>query len=233
MSKDWSGNRAIVVGGSIGGLTAALLLRRLGFEVSVYERTPTSLDGRGGGIVLQPDTIRWFAECSSMQPEQVSTTTRYVQYLDSNDTIVHRDEARWSYTSWGTFYLRAAVRFRFRSLPLGRVRIRVRRECRRCGGSIRVGRPPTRGTRGLRGRHHLTEPPTYLAELRARVLRLRRVARCCSRIGSVRRDVRIAPRRNHIQRCTSHPYQRLPHPLRRRWTRSGRAAAELRLVPQR
>ena len=30
---------AIVVGGSIGGLTAALLLRDLGFAVDVYERT--------------------------------------------------------------------------------------------------------------------------------------------------------------------------------------------------
>lgn len=101
---DWTGSRAIVVGGSIGGLTAALLLRRLGFDVDVYERTPTSLDGRGGGIVLQPDTIRWFAECSTQHPEQVSTSTHYVQYLDSDNTILHRDNAPWSYTSWGTFY---------------------------------------------------------------------------------------------------------------------------------
>ncbi|MET0897902.1 MAG: FAD-dependent monooxygenase [Mycobacterium sp.] len=101
---DWSGQRAIVIGGSIGGLTAALLLRRLGFGVDVYERTPTSLDGRGGGIVLQPDTIRWFAECSTQHPEQVSTKTHFVQYLDSHNNIVHRDNAPWSYTSWGTFY---------------------------------------------------------------------------------------------------------------------------------
>jgi 2,6-dihydroxypyridine 3-monooxygenase len=101
---NWSGHRAIVIGGSIGGLTAALLLRRLGFDVDVYERTPTSLDGRGGGIVLQPDTIRWFTECSTQHPEQVSTSTHYVQYLDSDNTILHRDDAPWSYTSWGTFY---------------------------------------------------------------------------------------------------------------------------------
>jgi 2,6-dihydroxypyridine 3-monooxygenase len=101
---DWSGHRALVVGGSIGGLTTALLLRRLGFDVSVFERTPTNLDGRGGGIVLQPDTLRWFVECSDQHPEEVSTATRYVQYLSADNTILHRDDAPWSYTSWGTFY---------------------------------------------------------------------------------------------------------------------------------
>ncbi|WZH52507.1 MAG: FAD-dependent monooxygenase [Nocardioides alkalitolerans] len=103
-SHDWSGRRAAVVGGSIGGLTTALLLRRLGFEVDVFERTPTPLDGRGGGIVLQPDTIRWFDECSARHPEEVSTSTRRVQYLGADDRVLHEDPVTWSYTSWGTFY---------------------------------------------------------------------------------------------------------------------------------
>jgi 2,6-dihydroxypyridine 3-monooxygenase len=102
--NDWSGHRALVIGGSIGGLTTALLLRRLGFDVSVYERTPTNLDGRGGGIVLQPDTLRWFVECSDQHPEQVSTSTHFVQYLGPGNAVVHREKAPWSYTSWGTFY---------------------------------------------------------------------------------------------------------------------------------
>lgn len=101
---DYSGRRALVVGGSIGGLTSALLLRRLGFDVSVYERTPTSLDGRGGGIVLQPATLRWFAECSDQDPGQVSTSTQYVQYLGRDNEVLHRDPVPWRYTSWGTFY---------------------------------------------------------------------------------------------------------------------------------
>lgn len=102
--QTWSGHRALVIGGSIGGLTAALLLRRLGFDVDVYERTPTDLDGRGGGIVLQPDTLRWFTECSDQHPETVSTSTHYVQYLGQDNTLLHRENAPWSYTSWGTFY---------------------------------------------------------------------------------------------------------------------------------
>ncbi|BBY14739.1 FAD binding domain-containing protein [Mycolicibacterium litorale] len=102
--QDWSDARAVVVGGSIGGLTTALLLRRLGFDVSVYERTPEDLDGRGGGIVLHPETVRWFTECSDQHPEQVSTSTRRVQYLDARNAVVHTEPLAWTFTSWGTFH---------------------------------------------------------------------------------------------------------------------------------
>lgn len=100
----YSGSRAVVIGGSIGGLTAALLLRDLGFDVDIYERTPSDLDGRGGGIVLQPDTLRWFRERSTQRPEDVSTTTNWVQYIDSDNRLIDRDARSWSHTSWGTFY---------------------------------------------------------------------------------------------------------------------------------
>lgn len=116
---DWSGHRALVVGGSIGGLTMALLLRRLGFDVSVFERTPTALEHRGGGIVLQPDTLRWFAECSTQHPEQVSTSTSYVQYLDRDNRVLHRDRTRWSYTAWGTFYRALLADFGTENYHLG------------------------------------------------------------------------------------------------------------------
>ena len=45
------GRRALIIGGSMSGLFAALLLRRGGWEVEVFERTETELTGRGAGIV--------------------------------------------------------------------------------------------------------------------------------------------------------------------------------------
>ncbi|WP_328357163.1 FAD binding domain-containing protein [Mycobacterium sp. NBC_00419] len=101
---EYASARAVVIGGSIGGLTAALLLRDLGFGVDMYERTPTALDGRGSGIVLQPDTVRWFAERSNQDLADLQTRTSYVQYLQRDGGVVHREEATWTYTSWGTFY---------------------------------------------------------------------------------------------------------------------------------
>jgi 2-polyprenyl-6-methoxyphenol hydroxylase-like FAD-dependent oxidoreductase len=49
--------RAIVIGGSMSGLLAALLLRARGWDVDIYERVEGELNGRGAGIVAQPDLI--------------------------------------------------------------------------------------------------------------------------------------------------------------------------------
>ncbi len=46
-----------VIGGGIGGLTAALSLRRAGFEVEVYEQAP-ALTHIGGGINMGPNAAR-------------------------------------------------------------------------------------------------------------------------------------------------------------------------------
>jgi 2-polyprenyl-6-methoxyphenol hydroxylase-like FAD-dependent oxidoreductase len=48
---------ALVVGGGIGGLTAAIALRRIGIEADVFERTPTLAAG-GSGLVLFPHALR-------------------------------------------------------------------------------------------------------------------------------------------------------------------------------
>jgi 2-polyprenyl-6-methoxyphenol hydroxylase-like FAD-dependent oxidoreductase len=49
--------RAVVVGGSMSGLLAGLMLRRAGWDVEVYERVESELSGRGAGIVAQPELI--------------------------------------------------------------------------------------------------------------------------------------------------------------------------------
>ncbi len=95
--------QAVVVGGSIGGLTTALLLRDLGWDVDVFERS-TRDDARGGGIVLQPDTVRWFAERSAQALESLTTSTSRVQYLGIDNRVAHREHAEWSYSSWATLH---------------------------------------------------------------------------------------------------------------------------------
>lgn len=96
--------RVAVVGGSIGGLTTALVLRDLGCEVNVFERTPAVLEGRGAGIVLQPDTIRWFEAKSHVSVEQVSTSAARLRYLGPGNTIVHEQPGSYRFTSWNTIY---------------------------------------------------------------------------------------------------------------------------------
>ena len=97
--------RALVVGGSFAGLTAALLLREQGFEVDVFERTPSYLDGRGGGIVLQPDTVRCIVERPhDFTVEDVSIGSSCTRYLGAGNKIVHEEPASWRFSSWTTMY---------------------------------------------------------------------------------------------------------------------------------
>ncbi len=61
--------KAIVVGGSLGGLFAANMLERNGWDVEIFERTPEALTGRGAAS----SPIR---NCSTPwpQPAWLSTT---------------------------------------------------------------------------------------------------------------------------------------------------------------
>lgn len=89
----------------MGGLTAALLLSDLGFDVDVFERSPEPLEGRGAGIVVQPDTVRWFAEHGGTEAvERVSTGSSHLRYLGEDDTVVYDVPSSWRFTSWTATY---------------------------------------------------------------------------------------------------------------------------------
>jgi 2-polyprenyl-6-methoxyphenol hydroxylase-like FAD-dependent oxidoreductase len=49
--------RALIIGGSMSGLLAALMLKQNGWQVEVFERAESGLAGRGAGIVAQPEMI--------------------------------------------------------------------------------------------------------------------------------------------------------------------------------
>ena len=52
-----SARRALVIGGSLGGLLAAHLLRSEGWDVRVFERNPEDLTGRGAGLSTHPQLL--------------------------------------------------------------------------------------------------------------------------------------------------------------------------------
>jgi 2-polyprenyl-6-methoxyphenol hydroxylase-like FAD-dependent oxidoreductase len=52
--------RAIIIGGGIGGLTAAIALRRAGIEVAVYERA-AEIKEVGAALILWPNALKAFA----------------------------------------------------------------------------------------------------------------------------------------------------------------------------
>jgi 2,6-dihydroxypyridine 3-monooxygenase len=98
--------RAAVVGGSIGGLTAALLLRDAGWQVDVFERSAGVLEGRGGGIVLHPATIRYFLERAGFAQAETGVFVNWVRYLDRSGRIAHQEQCRYGFTSYDFLYRR-------------------------------------------------------------------------------------------------------------------------------
>lgn len=96
--------RAIVVGGSIGGLTCGLLLRDLGWDVAIYERSRTRLVSRGAGIVSHPATVRYLLERAGRGLEEVSTAASWERYVDADGEVEHERPCRFRFTAYSTLY---------------------------------------------------------------------------------------------------------------------------------
>jgi 2,6-dihydroxypyridine 3-monooxygenase len=93
-----------VVGGSLGGLTAALVLADVGCDVAVYERSSAALEARGAGIAVLDETVRWFAERSTVDPDELCSSTRFIRFLDADGAVVHEREHRYRFSAWNTIY---------------------------------------------------------------------------------------------------------------------------------
>lgn len=93
--------RIVVAGGSLAGLTAALVLRDAGCDVDVYERSRRPLTGRGVGIVAHPATIRYSLERGAGDP---TSPVSYMRYLDASGEVVHQEETSFRFTSYYALY---------------------------------------------------------------------------------------------------------------------------------
>ncbi|MBO0850926.1 MAG: NAD-binding protein, partial [Pseudonocardia sp.] len=93
-----------VVGGSLGGLTAALVLTDVGCDVTVLERSTATLEARGAGIAVLDDTVRWFAEKTDLDPDGLCSSTGFIRFLDANGRLVHERAHRYRFSSWNTIY---------------------------------------------------------------------------------------------------------------------------------
>lgn len=93
-----------VIGGSIGGLTAALVLRDLGCEVDVFERSGTALEARGAGIGLHPMTTRYFDESSELDAATVEIELPWLQFLSASGERTYHERMNYRFSSWNTIY---------------------------------------------------------------------------------------------------------------------------------
>ena len=93
-----------VIGGSVGGLTAALVLRDAGCEVRVFERSSAALQARGAGIAALPATLRYLTERCGRAESDVCSSTDWIRFLGPDGGIEHEQRHRYLFSSWNTIY---------------------------------------------------------------------------------------------------------------------------------
>lgn len=103
--------RIAVIGGSIGGLTAACLLRDAGHDVTVFERSSRELEERGAGIGFLSATGRYLAERAGVPADEISITTSAIRYLHRDGSVAHEEAHRYHFSSWNTVYRRTLAAF--------------------------------------------------------------------------------------------------------------------------
>lgn len=96
--------RAAIVGGSMGGLTTALLLRTLGHEVDVFERATGELTGFGAGIVAHEVSVRYFVERKTTWLTHMTVPVGSYRLLDGSGSLLWEESVAYRFVSWGSLY---------------------------------------------------------------------------------------------------------------------------------
>src|SRR3984885_5119233 len=97
-------SRALVAGGSLGGLTAALVLRDQGWDVDVLERSAVPLQDRGAGIVAHPTTVRYLVERVGKAIGDIGVPAGRLRYLGDDGSIAHEQPCAYRFASYFELY---------------------------------------------------------------------------------------------------------------------------------
>jgi 2,6-dihydroxypyridine 3-monooxygenase len=96
--------RVVVMGGSVGGLTAALVLRDAGCDVRVFERSSAALQARGAGIAALDATLRYLTERGGLRRADVCSSTGWIRFVRADGSVRHEQRHRYLFSSWNTIY---------------------------------------------------------------------------------------------------------------------------------
>jgi len=93
------GRRAIIIGGSMSGLFSAAFLRKIGWDVDVYERSRVELVGRGAGITGHPELFQALLACGAgLDRLGVEVPKRIA--IDKSGKVTEERPLRQILTSW-------------------------------------------------------------------------------------------------------------------------------------
>jgi 2-polyprenyl-6-methoxyphenol hydroxylase-like FAD-dependent oxidoreductase len=96
--------RVLVIGGSLGGLMAAHLLRSVGWDAAVFERNEEELASRGVGLGTHPQLIAVLKRAGVDFDESMGITPPRAVCLDGNGRIVVEQPMGRTLSGWSRLY---------------------------------------------------------------------------------------------------------------------------------
>jgi 2-polyprenyl-6-methoxyphenol hydroxylase-like FAD-dependent oxidoreductase len=112
--------RALVIGGSVGGLFAANLLRATGWDADVFERNPTELTGRGAGISTHPQLHEVTRRLDIPFDDSMGIRIDTVMFMDNDGRVYDRRPTVRLMSSWGRVFASLRERMPDGSYHLGK-----------------------------------------------------------------------------------------------------------------
>src|SRR5258705_12040984 len=101
MSAEKSKPRALVIGGSLGGLMAGIESLHAGCDVEIFGRSPSALDDRGAGIVMQSETLHMLTHRCGLAEDETGVRLCQRQYLGHDGKPESQQYMPQLTTSWG------------------------------------------------------------------------------------------------------------------------------------
>lgn len=96
--------KALVIGGSLGGLFAANLLLRAGWDVHVHERVADELESRGAGVVTHPELMEVLSAAGVDVSDGIGVEVRERITLARDGQVEDSRPLPQLLTAWGRLY---------------------------------------------------------------------------------------------------------------------------------
>ena len=96
--------RALVIGGSLGGLLCANLLARRGWVVEVFEQASKEPAGRGAGIISHPELFQTLEAIGVPLDDSYGVDIPLRGAFDRSGALIATLQSQQVFTSWGRLY---------------------------------------------------------------------------------------------------------------------------------
>lgn len=120
---------ALIIGGSLAGLFVGNMLRNIGWDVDIFERSRHDLDSRGGGIVLQPDVVEVFHRSGvALADGSLGVRSGHRTVFRQDGSIQSKQYVPQVQTSWSLIYTTLKQAFGNAHYHRGKVLARVEQD---------------------------------------------------------------------------------------------------------